>query len=303
MTIVTTGGTDLTAQGHRNQTSLLLLPGTDPLFAVDGVHSGLDLTKTSGMSFNISTGRAAVNGAAASDGAFAVTVTATETGAFDPGDATRNRIDLVAIKTDSTQPTATAAQIVIIKGAYPGSGNPVAPAAPAGYLPLWQVPINAGMSSGSGGWNRALAIDVRPSIGITRWNNFTPVWSGYGSLGSGSSTHGRWRRSGDQVAFQAYLTMGTGGTWGSSTLRMTLPVPRDSDAYRSMGNCVLVDLPNGSNYYQLTAVVSGQTTCDIYGQAGSNGMFQWLSSTSPYPKSGVQVNIDMVYNINASSLG
>jgi hypothetical protein len=303
MTIVTTGGTDLTAQGHRNQTSLLLLPGTDPLFAVDGVHSGLDLTKTSGMSFNISTGRAAVNGATASDGAFAVTVTATEAGAFAPGDATRNRIDLVVIRTDGTQSTSLAGQIVVIQGDYPGSGNPVAPTPLPGDLPLWQVPINAGMSAGSGGWNRALAVDVRPSIGITRWNNFTPVWSGYGSLGSGSSTHGRWRRSGDQIAFQAYLTMGTGGTWGASTLRMTLPVSRDSDAYRSMGNCVLVDIPNGSAYYQLAAVVSGQTTCDIYGQAGSNGQFQWLYSGSSYPHSGAQINIDMVYNINASSLG
>ena len=161
MTTLTTGAKNIDAQAHRNETAIFSAV-TATLTTAGGVASGLTLTKTSGMSFSVGTGRALVPGAAATDGLYAVTVTAAETKAFAPGDATRNRIDLVVIQ---TYPTAAAlnggAMIEVIQGAYPASGNPIQPATPAGALALFAVPINAGVSSGNGGWVTSGLIDLR----------------------------------------------------------------------------------------------------------------------------------------------
>lgn len=299
MTIVTTGGAELTAQAHRNQTSLTLLPGLDPLKAVDGVHSGLDLAKTSGMSFSISTGRAAINAAAGEDGAFAVTVTSPEVAEFAPGDSTRDRVDLVVLRTDATQGASGAAYLDVLQGAYPASGLPVPPAVPAGSLPLWRVPIAAGTSAGAGGWNRSKAVDVRPTIGFTRWNTFVPVWSNFASLGTGYQTRGRWRRNGDQVAVQAFLIGGTGAKFGTKTPAMTLPVSRDADAFRSLGTAMLRDGGPGFLYRDVRCIVSTQTTMDLF-----SADYGWLTGAGsiPFGKDS-QINVDLTYNVNESSLG
>ena len=165
MTLITTGSTvSLTDQEHRNQTAALLPPGLLPLEVRGGVHSGLGIAKTSGMSFTISQGRAVVVPASPSTGPYVVTVTAAETLTFAPGDATRDRIDVVAVKVNETPGTANPGSLVIVQGSYPASGAPVRPATPAGHEGLWAVPINANMSAGNGGWTAGTQVDIRRQL-------------------------------------------------------------------------------------------------------------------------------------------
>lgn len=165
MAILTTGNTvGLTAQEHRNQTAVTLPSFKTALGVRGGVHSGLGIKKTSGMGFSIDPGRAVVEPASPTSGPYVVTVTALETLAFEPGDSTRNRIDIVAIRVDETAGVETPSDVVIIKGAYPSSGAAVAPTVPTGHEALYRVPINAGVSAGSGGWTLASAVDLRRSL-------------------------------------------------------------------------------------------------------------------------------------------
>lgn len=165
MATITTGNTvSLTDQEHRNQTAVILPPTNIPLGIRGGVHSGLNLAKTSGMGFSISPGRAIVQPASPSAGPYVVTVTTAETRTFAAGDATRNRIDVVAVKVIETAGTANPGDIVIIQGAYPTSGAAVRPAIPAGHEALFHVPINANMSAGNGGWTASSAVDLRRQL-------------------------------------------------------------------------------------------------------------------------------------------
>ena len=165
MAIHTTGGSvSLTAQEHRNQTAALLPPFKTALGVRGGTHSGMNLAKTSGMGFSLTAGRVVVEPSAPSAGPYVVTSDATAAMSFDPGDSTRNRIDLVCAKVNETAGVENPGSLVIVKGAYPASGNPVRPSIPAAHEALWAVPINAGMSAGNGGWNRSLAVDLRRNL-------------------------------------------------------------------------------------------------------------------------------------------
>lgn len=165
MAIHTTGNTvSLTSQEHRNQTAALLPSFKTALGVRGGTHSGLNIKKTSGMAFTIAPGRAVVEPASPSSGPYVVTVDAAETLAFEPGDATRNRIDLVCIKVDETAGTENAGSVVIVKGAYPSSGDPVRPSIPAAHEALYAVPIPAGTSAGNGGWSATAMIDLRRNL-------------------------------------------------------------------------------------------------------------------------------------------
>jgi len=167
MTTITTGNTvGLTDQEHRNQTAAMLPPAALPLEVRGGVHSGLDLTKTTGMGFSISPGRALVQPAAPSAGPYVVTVTTAETLEFAPGDATRKRIDLIAVKVDETPGNENPGSVVIIQGSYPTSGEPVAPAVPAGHELLYSVPIAVNMSAGNGGWTVGSQTDKRRQLSM-----------------------------------------------------------------------------------------------------------------------------------------
>ena len=165
MATITTGNSvSLTDQEHRNQTAAMLPPTLLPLAVRGGVHSGLNLAKTSGMGFSISPGRAIVQPASPSAGPYVVTLTTAETRTFVAGDPTRNRIDVVAIKVNETAGAVNPGDVVIIQGAYPASGLAVKPAVPAGHEPLFQVPINANMSAGNGGWAANTAVDLRRQL-------------------------------------------------------------------------------------------------------------------------------------------
>lgn len=164
MAIHTTGNSvSLTAVEHRNQTAALLPPFNTALGVRGGVHSGLNIAKTSGLGFTISPGRAVVEPATPGNGPYVVTVDSTVTMAFEPGDSTRNRIDSVCIKVDETAGVELPGSIVIVKGALT-TGTAVAPATPAGHEALFQVGIPTGTSAGNGGWLTANRKDVRRSL-------------------------------------------------------------------------------------------------------------------------------------------
>lgn len=163
--IITTGNNvSLTTAEHRNQTAALLPPAKVALEVRGGVHSGLALSKTTGMTFRIAPGRAIVPPATPSAGPYVVTVLDPETLTFDAGDTSRNRIDVVAIKVNEADTTDNPASVVILKGSYPSSGNPVQPNVPDAHVPLYAVPINAGMTAGSGGFNASALIDLRRQV-------------------------------------------------------------------------------------------------------------------------------------------
>ncbi len=166
MTIVQTGRLTATETGHRNQISANMVSDGSQLGVFQGVQNGLVLTKTSGMGWQLDLGRCSIAPATPANGGVIATVTVAETGTFANGDATRDRIDVVGLQIDETATIANgnpAVKSVIIQGAYPGAGQPVTPTVPAGTIGLWSVRINANTSAGSGGWNTANLVDIRPS--------------------------------------------------------------------------------------------------------------------------------------------
>ena len=174
--IITTGNpVSLTTAEHRNQTAGLLPPGKTALAVRGGIQSGLGISKTSGMGFSIAAGRAVVCPASPSAGPYTVTVMDPETLSFEPGDDTRSRIDVVALKVDENAGTDSPASIVILKGAYPVAGSPVQPTVPAAHEPLFAVPIEAGVSAGTGGWTLASASDLRRQLATL--GSYVPVRS------------------------------------------------------------------------------------------------------------------------------
>lgn len=165
MAIHTTGNSvSLTAQEHRNQTAALLPPFKSSLGVRGGTHSGFALAKTSGMGFSLTAGRVVVEPSAPSAGPYVVTSDATATMAFDPGDASRDRIDVIAVKVNEAAGVENAGSIVILKGAYPASGEPVRPAIPNAHEELYAVEISAGTSSGNGGWSTSKRVDLRRNL-------------------------------------------------------------------------------------------------------------------------------------------
>lgn len=165
MAIFTTGNSvGLTSQEHRNQTAALLPSFKTALGVRGGVHSGLGIKKTSGMQFSIDPGRAVVEPSSPSAGPYVVTIDAQERLSFAPGDDYKGRIDLVCVKVDETPGLDHPGSLVIIKGEYPATGNPVRPAIPKAHEALYAVPIPAGMTAGSGGWVAKNAVDLRRNL-------------------------------------------------------------------------------------------------------------------------------------------
>jgi hypothetical protein len=195
MTIIVSGRLVEAEAEARNQTAVILPSDGTQLGVIQGVQGGLTLTKTSGMGWQLDIGRCVIAAATPANGPVVATVTVAETGVFAPGDATRNRIDIVTLLIDETATVANGNPRVktnVIQGAYPVSGSPVAPAVPAGQIPLWSEQVNAGISAGSGGWDtstlkdlRGVALGKRGRIELTASNSIpnanTPLW-GVGPL-------------------------------------------------------------------------------------------------------------------------
>jgi len=296
MTILTTGAYDFPAAADRNRTSMMLAKGSTPLAVIDGVHSGLNITKTTGMGFSIGPGRAAINGATAADGTFTATLTAAEVGAFDAGDAIKDRIDLVVLQTYPGNPSTTGAQLEVIKGALPATGLPVAPATPPGALALFQVTIPAGMSAGNGGWDTTRVVDVRRSIGIPYFQTYTPTWSGFTNLGTGAVREGRYRVDGDKVSLHLHLKPGTGGSMGTGNLSFNLPIT-PSAGYRYYGSGSLHYPDNTGVKYDLRVYTNGPTGY-LWATRASDGQLV-PPGTLAYPLAGgTEIYVTLEYIID-----
>lgn len=122
-----------------------------------GASSGstpFDLQAVSAMQCKITGGTALVQGTTA-QGAYAAYSNADTTLTFTAGNATNPRIDLVVLRVYDNFIDAsgsTQATIEIVPGTP--SATPSAPALPsATSLPLWEVRVNANVSSGNGGIN------------------------------------------------------------------------------------------------------------------------------------------------------
>lgn len=131
-----------------------------PLTSRSGViPGGAPLTATgSGMSVQIGTGRAVVQGTAI-QGAYPVAVTAPETLSLTDGSAQFPRIDTVVLRVrDGLFDTSgqTLATVEIVEGTAEAAPSP--PVLPPASLPLYDIRVPAGASAGTGGipWASAL---------------------------------------------------------------------------------------------------------------------------------------------------
>lgn len=119
--------------------------------------SGFTVVGVTAMTAQVYPGRAVIQGLDA-QGAYAVSLTENLTLAFEDGDAQYGRIDLVVLRVHDDQFDASGrndATVEIIKGTP--AATPVAPAAPAQAIALYQVqvPVNASASNGIQ-WDTAL---------------------------------------------------------------------------------------------------------------------------------------------------
>ena len=291
MTIYTTGAYDLPAAAERNRNSLMLAAGAGTLDVIDGVHSGMNITKTTGMGFTIGSGRAAVNGTSAADGTYTVTFTSNVTDSFADGDASTDRYDLVTIQTYPNNPSTSGADVVVVKGTP--SSSPAVPNTPAGALALFAVRIAAGTNAGTGGWSTSKMIDKRRKIGVPEYIDYTPTFGGFINLGTGAVREGRYRIDGDKVSLNVHLKGGTGASMGAANaLYFTLPIPAASPwIYYGTGG--LMD-PTG--IWDLK-VVSGGTTAIMWGLGTNGNVVQ--PGTLSYPfKPGTDIYCNMEYIID-----
>lgn len=227
MTIYTTGAGTLPAVAERNRNSMMLQVGkrdTNPLFVFDGVHSGLYISKTTGMGFVIGAGRAAINGLTSADGTLTAVLTADEPGTFTENATAADRRDLVILRSYPGNPSETGVKVEVVAGVPGGTDWP---ATPAGAIPLYGVIIKAGMSAANGGWNRAWTTDLRQDIGVPQFEAYTPTFTGFQSLGTGAEREGRYRRDGDRVTVFARLRGGAGAVMGNTALNFSLPFPTE----------------------------------------------------------------------------
>ncbi|MEU0401657.1 hypothetical protein ABZ318_15720 [Streptomyces sp. NPDC006197] len=142
-----------------------ILPGS-----YDGRYrlSGLWMDKASAMTATVHEGRAVIQGSI-SQGAYPVTLPASQEVTFAAGDAQYSRVDLVVARIydnlyDSSN--RNEAKIEVVQG-VPGQA-PQAPAAPPLSLPLWEVTVPAGASAGNGGipWGTALKDLRTPTVSL-----------------------------------------------------------------------------------------------------------------------------------------
>lgn len=305
MTILATGAYDFPAAADRNRNSMMLQAGADanPLAVIDGVHTGLALTKTTGMGFQIGPGRAAINGASSADGTFTAAVTAPEVGAFEPGDATQDRIDTIVLQTYPDNPANTGVKVEVVKGT-PGA-IPTAPVIPAGSLRLYDVPIGAGVSAANGGWLPAKIIDRRRTIGIPEFIDYTPTWNNFANLGTNYVSRGRYRLDGDKVSCHVWLEAGAGASLGTNwLLSFSLPIPsKDGWIYSGKGS---LHHPRADGLaYQLHALSAGGGAT-IHAIANTPPMGALVGPGSSYAQypfgQGTVISCQLEYFIDASRI-
>ena len=305
MTILATGAYDFPAAADRNRNSMMLQAGADsnPLAVIDGVHTGLALTKTTGMGFQIGPGRAAINGASSADGTFTAAVTAPEIGAFEPGDASYDRIDTIILQTYPNNPATSGVAVQVVKGV--AALIPTAPALPAGSLPLFNVTIGAGVSAANGGWLTSKIVDRRRTIGIPEFVDYTPTWANFANLGSNYVSRGRYRLDGDKVSCHVWLEGGANAALGNAwLLSFSLPIPsKDGWIYSGRGS---LHHPNAAGLaYQLHGLTAGGN-CTIHAIANTPPMGALVGPGSSYANypfgQGTVISMQVEYFIDASRI-
>ncbi|MEV5968659.1 hypothetical protein [Streptomyces sp. NPDC051921] len=138
-----------------------ILPGS-----YDGKYrlSGFWMTNSSAMSAIVSEGRGVIQGDI-SQGAYPVTLPASEVVTFSPGNAQYDRIDLVVLRVRDKLygDDRNEAVIEVIQGVP--EATPKAQPVPARSLPLYEVRVPVGASAGTGGipWATALK-DLRNTV-------------------------------------------------------------------------------------------------------------------------------------------
>ncbi|MFJ1708579.1 hypothetical protein [Kitasatospora sp. NPDC088346] len=224
-----------------------VIPGGDPL----------TLTGTAAMQAQLGIGRAVVQGSTL-QGAYPVAVTAPELLTVAPGHVQYDRLDLVVLRVYDQLFDASGQSLATVE-VVPGTpaSVPVAPAAPACSLPLWQVRVPVGASAGTGGITWATAATdlrtytvaaggIRPDAGtgpgayvgqyrdtgsrIERWSGsaWVPWPAALGGIAPGSlsagSYGGQWRDGAaglDRWSGSAWVPLGSwttyAPTWTATT--------------------------------------------------------------------------------------
>jgi len=256
LTILVTGAYDLPAAADRQRNSLMLAAGSGSMGTIDGVHSGMSISKTTGMGFNIGAGRAVVNGESDADGSFTVAFTSSVSGSFANGDSSYDRIDRVVIQTYPDNPSTSAADVVVVKGYADPDGNPSPPATPDGALALYDVRILADTTSGTGGWATNKVTDKRRKIGVPEFVDYTPTFGGFQNLGTNPLREGQYRVDGDKVTVNVHLNPGTGASMGTpNALYFTLPIPAKSPWIYQGAGCLM----HTNGIYDIKVVSGGET--------------------------------------------
>ncbi|MEU7186437.1 hypothetical protein [Streptomyces sp. NPDC045369] len=118
------------------------------------------------MELTVGVGRAVIQGTEG-QGAYPVAVTAPEPVTFAPGDAQFPRIDLVVLRVydDPHDSTGEVKAVVEVIQGEP-SANPTAPQMPGTTLPLYEIKVPAGASSGTGGIPWAKNVTDRRTVTV-----------------------------------------------------------------------------------------------------------------------------------------
>jgi len=150
-----------------------------PLSTRSGVIPGGNPFATSAagaMSLQVGPGRGVAQGTTA-QGAYPLAVTSPETVTFTDGDASYDRIDTIVLRVlDGMYDVSgdTLATIEVVEGQP--TDTPQRPDIPSAALPLWDVRVEAGTSSGTGGVNWATAVTDR-RVFLTSVGGIVPIGS------------------------------------------------------------------------------------------------------------------------------
>ncbi|MGW1998157.1 hypothetical protein [Embleya sp. NPDC001921] len=179
------------SDGQTREDTRLALSGamtpTGALTSRSGVipGGGWDLVGVSAMQCKITTGRAFVQGTTA-QGAYPVATNADETFTLSAGHATNPRIDLFVLRIYDNFIDASGSTVAVIeKREGTPAAVPTVPSVPAASIPLWEVRVPAGVSTGNGGvqsnpgWSAARTSRLIPTVAVGGiMPQGGPSWSG-----------------------------------------------------------------------------------------------------------------------------
>lgn len=119
---------------------------------------------------------------------------------------------------------------------------------------------------------------------ITDWSSFTPTWSSDGTLpvlGNGTIS-GRYRRNGDSLDVEYYLTPGNTTTFGTGNYTMSLPTGFVIDTSKTAPNAVDINHQmSGTGWWGTTdTAVANYTGSRIQYHSTTTLSFIWQSSAS-----------------------